>query len=380
MAGSQDHSKACFFFAGGGTAGHVNPALSVATALKELEPQAQIKFLVTAEGLEKDLVREAGYESLEIKAAPLSKKPQAWPSFLSRNWQGYQKARQALIESDARVALGTGGFVSVPLIVAANRAGVPSILHEQNALPGKSNRFLARYSDRVALSFPGTESYFKARPGLEFSFTGNPVKSAFYQNDRKTARARLGIGQDERLVVVIGGSLGAKSLNEAVQGLPASPHWSQFLSEQPEVKIVLSAGKVNKRFIREELSCPRIQIQDYLDTGLWLPAADLLIGRASGGFLAEAAVVGLPSILVPFPQAANDHQSYNAGVFVQAGASLLLTDDELNSDLLLKLLRQLLSDPARLATMGRAASRLGRKDAAMAIARLMLELDREKRG
>jgi UDP-N-acetylglucosamine--N-acetylmuramyl-(pentapeptide) pyrophosphoryl-undecaprenol N-acetylglucosamine transferase len=278
------------------------------------------------------------------------------------------------------VALGTGGFVSVPLIVAANRSGVPSILHEQNALPGKSNRFLAHYSDKVALSFPGTETYFKARPGLEFSFTGNPVKPAFYNNDRQTARAQLGIDQDELLIVVVGGSLGAKSLNEAVQGLASCPNWPRFLAEHHKLKIVLSAGKVNKRFIQEELSCPQIEIHDYLDTGLWLPAADLLVGRASGGFLADAAVVGRPSILVPFPQAANDHQSYNAKVFVEQGASILLTDQELNSTLLLEVLTELLADPDRLEHMGQEAARLGRKDAAMAIAKLMLELAEKKRG
>ncbi|MDO5015556.1 MAG: UDP-N-acetylglucosamine--N-acetylmuramyl-(pentapeptide) pyrophosphoryl-undecaprenol N-acetylglucosamine transferase [Eubacteriales bacterium] len=380
MAARQEHTSGTYFFAGGGTAGHVNPALAVAGALRELDPQAQIKFLVTAEGLEKDLVCEAGYESLEIKAAPLSKKPKDWPTFINRNWHGFRKAKQALAEANAKVALGTGGFVSVPLIVAASRSGVPSILHEQNALPGKSNRFLARYSDEVALSFPGTEKYFKARPGLEFSFTGNPVKPAFYNNDRATARTQLGIDQDQLLIVGVGGSLGAKSLNEAVQGLASCPQWSRFLAEHPNVKIVLSAGKVNKRFIQAELSCPQIEIYDYLDTGLWLPAADLLVGRASGGFLAEAAVVGRPSILVPFPQAANDHQSYNAKVFVEQGASILLTDRELNSDLLLGTLSELLSDPERLEKMGQEAASLGRKDAAMAIAKLILKLADKKRG
>lgn len=362
-----------YFFAGGGTAGHVNPALAVAKALTQIEADARITFLVTREGMEKDLVREAGYEYVEIDAAPLSKSPLTWWPFVQKNLKGLSTARRSLKEAKAQAVIGTGGFVSVPLILAARQLGIPYILHEQNALPGRSNRLLAKRASYVGLSFPDTEKYFPKLSKGKFVFTGNPVKSAFYENSQEEARQELGISSQAQLLVVIGGSLGSKSINQAIQGLSQEPAWESFINDYPNFQIVLSAGKVNKLFLDEQIISDRILIEDYLDTGLWIPAADFLLGRASGGFLAESAVAGKASIVVPFPQAADDHQTYNGKVFAEQGASLMIKDNDLNSRDLLAIIRQLLSQPENLKQMGQAATLIGKKDAAYEIANLLIQ-------
>lgn len=364
--------KNSYLFAGGGTAGHINPALSVAQALRDLDPQAEILFLVSSQGLEKDLVAQAGFAQEEIACAPIPPRKIAYLNFLGNNLRGYQQARRLLKQHKVKAVLGTGGFVSFPLLMASHRQGVPAFIHEQNAYPGRANRYLSRYCQAICITFPGSEKFFPGDLPGRFVLTGNPINPGFFHNTRKASRARLALAEKQELVTVVGGSLGARSLNLAVEGLPQEPAWADFLRRHPDFLLVLSTGKVNYRFLSsDQAPDPHIRYTSYLDTKLWLPASDLLVGRSSAGFLAESAAAAKASILVPFPQAAEDHQTANAQVFLAGGASVLLPDDQLTSRSLLQALQELLDDPARLSQMSRAAASLAQPEAAARIARLM---------
>lgn len=367
-----------YIFAGGGTAGHINPALSVASALRDLDPQADILFFVSPEGLERDLVSQASFAHVEIDCAAIPLHKSAYPKFIMQNYRGYRQVLKIFKEKPVKAVLGTGGFVSFPLLMAAHRAGIPSYMHEQNAYPGRANRFLSRYCQAICLTFPASEKFFPAQAAGRFVLTGNPIHQDFFHNSRESARAQVQLDLDRELVVAVGGSLGARSLNLAVEGLVDEPEWQDFLCAHPNFLLVLSTGKVNSRFLKSsESPDPHIRYTSYLDTKLWLPAADLLIGRSSAGFLAESAAAAKPSILVPFPQAAEDHQTANAQVFLDQGASVLLKDDQLDSASLLALLQKLLADPSKLLAMSQAAGSLAKAQAAQTIAGLMCAGKRE---
>lgn len=367
-----------YIFAGGGTAGHINPALCVATALQDLDPQAEILFFVSPDGLEKDLVAQAGFIQTEIKCAAIPQKKCAYPKFFLQNYQGYRQARALLKKKPVKAVLGTGGFVSFPLLMAAHKEGIPSFMHEQNAYPGRANRSLSRYCQAICLTFPGSEKFFPENLSGSFVLTGNPIHPDFFLNRREAVRAQLQIKEDCELVVAVGGSLGARSLNLAVEGLVREKNWPDFLQAHPNFLLVLSTGKVNYRFLKSQDSPdPHIRYTSYLDTKIWLPAADLLIGRSSAGFLSESAASAKASILVPFPQAAEDHQTANAQVFLDRGASVLVKDDQLDSRRLLAILQELLADKGRLQAMSQAAGSLAKPHAAESLAGLMFQATRE---
>lgn len=366
--------KVAYAFAGGGTAGHVNPALAVAEAVRARQPQAQCCFFVSRQGMEGEMVRQAGFPTIPVDTAPLPAHKQQYPNFVWKNLRGFTEARQALRKLGVRAVLGTGGYVSAPLLTAARSLHIPAILHEQNAIPGRTNRFLARFCHSLALTFAESETYFQEQKahGLQLVLTGNPVKTAFFSRDQKSAREELGLAPDTELVLVMGGSLGARSLNAAVAGLPELPDWPKWLAGHPHFQLVLSSGRVNGQDM-DFADIPQIRHFDYLDSSLWMPAADLLVGRAGAGFLMESAAVARPMLLVPFPQAADDHQRRNAAAFGKAGAALLLEDSEMDSQHLLNLLRQLLEDPQQQEKMAAAARKLAHPEAAEAIAQLLVQ-------
>lgn len=367
-----------YIFAGGGTAGHINPALSVAAALRNLDPQAEILFFVSPEGLESELVAQAGFAQTEINCAAIPLQKTSYPKFFLQNYQGYREARKLLKQKPVKAVLGTGGFVSFPLLMAAHKEGIPSFMHEQNAYPGRANRFLSRYCQAICLTFPGSEKFFPENLPGSFVLTGNPIHPDFFLNKQESVRAQLQVSEDCELVVAVGGSLGARSLNLAVEGLVAEEKWQDFLQAHPNFLLVLSTGKVNYRFLQsQESPDPHIRYTSYLDTKVWLPAADLLIGRSSAGFLSESAAAAKASILVPFPQAAEDHQTANAQVFLDRGASVLVKDDQLDSRRLLAVLQELLADKPKLQAMSQAAGSLAKPQAAETLAGLMYHAHRE---
>lgn len=361
-----------YLLAGGGTSGHVNPALAIAEQIKKEDPEADIRFCGTARGIEHEIVPRAGYPFIAIRARGLPRRLsaelfRALADFLA----GRRQCRRLIRTFRPDVVIGTGGYVCSPVVAAAASMHVPILLHEQNAFPGRSNRLMARRSQMVCISFPGTERWFSA--GTPIVLTGNPVRSLFFQLEREEARRLLQIDPAQPVVLAMGGSLGAQSINQAILGLDP---WLRDPAAWPagrRPQIHLAAGQRQYDAVAAAAAgFSWLKVSAYIhDIHLVMAAADLLICRSGAITCSELAALGRPAVLVPYPYAAGDHQTYNARVFADAGAALLCPDQQLNAGWLADNLRSLLADPDRLDGMGRAAKTLARPDAAAAICACM---------
>ena len=354
--------------AGGGTAGHVLPALAAARALVGRgHPAESVRFVGSSRGLEARLVPEAGFDVTLLPGRGVARRLTldnvGAVAGLAR---GAGRAVALLRSWRPAVVLSVGGYASVPCAAAAAVLRVPLVLHEQNAVPGLANRLAGRVARASAVSFEGT-------PLPRAVVTGNPVRSEVLAVDRspagrRHARAELGIAADARLVGVFGGSLGARRINEAAFGLVEA--WAG----RPDVAVRHAVGARDWAGVATRLPHPPdgglvYQALEYEDRmPLLLAAADVMVGRAGGTTVAELAAVGMPSVLVPLPIAPNDHQTANAMALVRAGAAVLVPDHELTAERLAAELGSLLDDPSRLAAMGEAARSVARPDAAERLA------------
>jgi UDP-N-acetylglucosamine--N-acetylmuramyl-(pentapeptide) pyrophosphoryl-undecaprenol N-acetylglucosamine transferase len=344
--------------AAGGTAGHVVPALAVADVLRARG--AEVTF-IGGERAEAQLVPAAGYPLHAIAVSGLSRtNPLAALRALGRAARAFLRARALLGKLAPDVVMGGGGYVSGPVGLAALTRRIPLVLTEADSHLGLANRALAPFARRVCLAFP------PAKPAGRHRVTGRPIPPP--QTDRAAARARLGIEEGETCVLVFGGSLGARSINlaavEAFTGATFHVLHVCGRRDYPE----LSARPLPAGYdLREYLD-----LADFADA---LAAADLVVARA-GGSLFEIAAHGRPAILVPYPHAAADHQSANARWMTAAGAAVAIADADLSAARLARETAALLADPARLRAMAAASLRLGRPDAARAVADELLEAAR----
>lgn len=363
-------------FAGGGTAGHINPALTVADILKE--EGAEIAFAGTARGLESDLVPRAGYPLHTLRVRPLPRRIS--PALIKAAADagiGLLQASRIVGKFRPHVVVGTGGYVAGPVLLAAVLRRVPTVIHEQNAFPGGTNRALARWVDRVALGYQEAASRFSRQDKLVY--VGNPVRRELLTVGRTEGLRRLGLSSARRYVLIFGGSRGARSINEAVFAARAALHRHrdvEFVHQTgaagfPEVVAAYRAVGVEPQ--RDDLIVDKnIRVVPYLyDMPAALAVADLAVARAGALTVAEITARGLPSILVPYPYATDDHQTFNAQPLVNAGAARMIADKDLTGDALAAMLKELLSKPERLRQMGEAARSLGRPTAAQELAQLI---------
>ena len=345
--------------AAGGTAGHVVPALAVADALRAAG--ADVSF-IGANRAEATLVPAAGYPFARIEVEGLDRRnPLRAARGLLRAGAATIRARRLLAARAPAAVLGGGGYVAGPVALAARSLGIPVVLTEADSHLGITNRLLAPLARRVCLAFP-----LPGRDGPRYRVTGRPVPAG--GADRDAARAALGIDAGETCVLVFGGSLGARSINEAAIEAFAG---AQFA-------VVHVAGARDYASLAERVPGPHYQLLEYLpitEFGAALAASDLVVARA-GGSVFEIAAHGRPSILVPYPHAAADHQRANAAWLERAGAALVIEDAQLTPARLAQEVAGLLGDRARLAAMGRAAAKLARPDAARAVAGELLEAAR----
>ena len=358
--------------AGGGTAGHVNPLLATAAQLRE--SGAEVVVLGTKAGLEADLVPAAGFPLVEIPRVPLPRRPSlAFFTLPGRFADAVKRCAQALEGAD--VLVGFGGYVSTPAYIAAKRAGVPIVIHEQNARPGLANKVGARNAKVVALTFPS--SPLKARNGHTV-VTGLPLRAAIAElADRRAdaegaARARLGVNPDAPTLLVTGGSLGALHVNESMTGAAdALPEGAQVVhltgrGKDEAVRAAVEAAGLSDRWY----------VIDYLTTMEdALAVADLVVCRSGAGTVAEMEALGLPCIYVPLP-IGNGEQRLNAADHVAAGGAQLIDDKDFTADFVRRNVFPLLGS-ARLEDMAAASQSLGRAGAARALADLALEQVKE---
>ncbi|HET7646017.1 MAG TPA: UDP-N-acetylglucosamine--N-acetylmuramyl-(pentapeptide) pyrophosphoryl-undecaprenol N-acetylglucosamine transferase [Candidatus Limnocylindria bacterium] len=358
---------------GGGTGGHIYPALAVAQALRDARPDVELDYVGGVRGFERRLVAshplaaDLGYHQLvvrSLRSAGLSPHTVLDPARLAASvpqaWWLLGRLRPAAIFT-------TGGYLALPLVLAARARGIPTLVWEGNVLPGRATRAIGRLATRVAVSFPPT---LEAFPGNSF-ISGTPIRS-FAGIDRAAARHALGLDPDDRLLLVFGGSQAVARMNAAVtDALPRLlPEW-HVLHLAGEGG--MAGAGVARRRLPEALR-PRYTAEPFLTDRMAdaLVAADLVLGRAGSSTCAEVAAVGVASILVPYPYA-GAHQRYNAGYLADEGAAVMVADEELTADRLVMEVSTLRNDEAR-GAMADAARRLGRPDAARALADAVLEL------
>ncbi len=350
---------------GGGTGGHVYPALAIARALKEDNPENEVLYLGTPRGLEADVVPRAGipFKAIESRGL-LGMGPRAVLRGVLAAGKGLGQALQILRGFRPDVVVGTGGYVSGPVVLAGYLLGVPVVLQEQNVLPGMTNRLMARVARYVLIPHEEAARHFPRRARVRV--TGNPVRKEILTASRDEARSRLGLAEDELFLVVFGGSGGAESIAQAVlSALPRLARWEGL-------RVLFVTGKryyqearrrLEEAGIAEEI-VGKIQIEPYVYDIEWAyAAADLVISRAGALSLAEITARGLPAIIIPSPNVANNHQEYNARVLDQAGAAVVIRDADLDGEVLLDVLKDLVADPERRRVMARRSRELGRPDA-----------------
>ncbi|UNS99046.1 UDP-N-acetylglucosamine--N-acetylmuramyl-(pentapeptide) pyrophosphoryl-undecaprenol N-acetylglucosamine transferase [Streptomyces tubbatahanensis] len=353
----------------GGTGGHIYPGLALAEALRRAEPDAVISFVGTERGLETRLVPQAGYPLHTLDMIPfdraLGARRYLLPAALLR--AGAQ-ARAVLRDQRAQVAVGMGGYASAPAVVGARLAGLPSLVHESNAVPGRANRFAARLTPHVALAFDRSRTHLSG--GADAETVGMPIAAPLAQLGRtartdpgafarlrERARGALRVPPGARLVLVAGGSLGADRLTRAAVELAG--HWRA--QRRDDVHVLIKTGPAALSGARARLAAVdgderTARAVAYLDRmDLAYAASDVVICRAGSATVAELATVGVPAVLVPYPHAPGDHQRHNARVLTEQGAGLLLPDADTSGDSLAALLEPLLADPRRLAAMTGAA-------------------------
>ena len=355
---------------GGGTGGHIYPAIAIANALKELAPDVEILF-VGAEGkMEMEKVPKAGYDIVGLPVIGLSRKlsPQL-VLFPFKLLNSLAKAKAVIKQFKPDVAVGVGGFASGPLLLMAKAAKIPYVLQEQNSYAGITNKWLAKGASKICVAYPNMNAFF---PSATLLFTGNPVRNdiASIHDKRSEALAHFGLSHATKTLFVMGGSLGAKSINEAlVKSLP------RLLKNG--YQILWQTGKdyyPNALEAIKELPANRVKAYDFIYTmDLAYAASDVVVSRAGALSVSELCLVQKPAVLVPYPYAAEDHQTKNAQTLVDVNAAILLPDSKVG-DLLAEEVIHLFEDPKKQADLSKNIGQLARPDAARQIAAEILKL------
>ncbi len=365
-------------FAGGGTAGHINPALAIAGYVKERQPDAEILYVGKIGGMEERLVPQAGIEFKGISVQGFSRKISLKGLkeniiTISKAISGGKAAKKIIKEFAPDICVGTGGYVSGPVLRAAAQLGIPTIIHEQNAFPGVTNKMLAKHADRVMLAMPAAKKHFKGHS--KFTETGNPVRGAILTADRDESRKLLGL--DERPVILsFGGSLGAQIVNESIADIIARS------AKDGKYQHIHAYGQYGKWFpdlLKDKGAdldnADNLDIREYInDMPVCLAAADLVIARAGAITLSEIQVKGKPSILIPSPNVAENHQYHNAMALVENNAAVMIEEKDLTPEKLTEEIDKLAGDPERLKQYGKNAKEMAVDDAAKRIYSVIIEV------
>ncbi len=354
-------------FTGGGTAGHINPALAAAGYLRGKDPDCEILYIGNKGGMEERLVAKAGYEIRTITISGFQRK--LTPKNLVRNAQtvvrmftASAEAKKLIQAFSPDVCVGTGGYVSGPVIREAAKLGIPCVIHESNAYPGVTTKMLAKSVKTVMLAVPDAKKYFDS--SVNCTVTGNPVRGEVLSAEREASRKALGL-DDRPLVLSFGGSLGASALNRAAAYLLAES------AKEKKFQHIHGYGQHDEKFLSElselgfrQKENPQVRLLEYIDNmPLCLSAADLVIGRAGAMTLSEIEAKSKASILIPSPNVAENHQYHNAMALVRRGAAEIIEEKDLTGEALWNKVNSILSDPQRLRTLGENAGKMEILDA-----------------
>lgn len=332
-------------FCGGGTSGHVNPALNIAATVKKRVPDAEIMFIGTKHGIESTLVPKSGYPIEFVEVEGFSRKlslkniKTAYHAITS-----VRAAKKIIKKFKPDCVVGTGGYVSWPTVKAAAKLGIPTLIHEQNAFPGVTTKMLSRYVDKICISFDGSEKFFDDKVKNKLVLTGNPT--IVDDMSREEARKILGISETEPYILSYGGSMGADKVNELVFSLIES------YSAPENIRHAHAIGRVGfekyDSIAKEKdfYSHKNLEISEYIyDMPIRQAAADVIICRAGAMTLSELAVRGRAAIFIPSPHVTEDHQYKNARLFADAGAAYVFRESEIDGKLLADTVKELVNNP-----------------------------------
>jgi len=359
-------------FAGGGTGGHLFPAMAVADALAERVPGVRFLFFGTQRAIDARIVERADCHLIRQRLDPLSGRPWRWPALVSEYLRSARDCFDELSRRRSAVVIGSGGYSSVPPLWAARRAGIPLVLLNPDAVPGRANRLFARHAELVFAQWEATAEYLSSWARVEV--VGCPIRPDFARADRVAGLRRFELRPTCKTLLVTGASQGARTLNEAVlwilKWLAGREDW-QVLHLTGE----LDLERVQRAYASSGVSSCVLAFTPHMAEAL--AAADLVVSRAGASTLAEITALGKPSILLPYPFHRDRHQHANARCLVRAGAARLVADSAdaaRNGPALREVLEELMTDDARRSAMAAAAQRMGRGQAAGHIAERLLQV------
>lgn len=366
--------------AGGGTGGHIYPGIAIARHILQKHNDAEIFFIGTRKGLESRIIPKEGFRLLNITISGF-KRQLSFELLKSMGevFVGTYQAMTLIKKIRPDVVIGTGGYVCGPVVISASMFSIPTLIHEQNVIPGLTNRILSRFVDGVAVSFKESVKYFPGKKKVEI--TGNPLRPEILNARRAQGIKAFGLDEGRKTVLVFGGSRGARVLNRAVLEFIINAR-----GEIPFQMILVTGASEYDEVVSRLANCGidpeskgNIIIRPYLyNMQDAMAAADLVVSRAGAMTISEITVLGKPSVLVPLKIAANDHQLFNAKVMEDNGASVIIYEDELNGQVLYTTIQTLLTDSGRLRMMAASSKTLGKPEAAEMIYRMIMDLLKNK--
>lgn len=353
--------------AAAGTAGHINPGLAIANKIKKEQKDSEIIFIGTTRGLENDLVPRAGYELKTIDAYGLSKKISIENiKKMYKTLKGYGEAKEIIKEFKPDIVIGTGGYICGATISAAHSLKIPTLLHESNAFPGKAIKMLAKKTDTILVSFK--DAIPRIKKAKNVVFTGTPIKitKKDYSKEEKTKIIEgIGLNEKEPIVLVFGGSQGAKRINDAVLEMVRKKQNSNY-------QVIWATGPKQYDIIKEEMetlhininNIPKMKVIPYIyNMEELMNVVDVIVARSGAMTITEISNLGKPSILVPLPNVSNDHQLYNAKVLENIGAAKIILNKDLKCEKLDLEIQNIVNYPQVINKMGKNAEKIASNDA-----------------
>jgi UDP-N-acetylglucosamine--N-acetylmuramyl-(pentapeptide) pyrophosphoryl-undecaprenol N-acetylglucosamine transferase len=355
---------------GGGTGGHIYPAVSIAKEIKKQYNDSEILFIGTEKGLESSIVPKEGFKLMKIKVRGFERKLSfANVAAVAESFTGLFTVSKIIKDFKPDIVIGTGGYVCGSVLLAAALLNIPTLIHEQNAFPGITNKILARLVDIIAVNFPEAKKYFPKN--RKVMVTGNPIRSDMLSISKEEGLREFGFDRKLPVVFIVGGSRGARKLNESVMRI------AKKCVEGKSFQMLHMTGETQyddilKRYAAENIALDTgyLKVMAYIyNMPYALAASDIIVSRCGASTLSEITALGKPSILVPYPYATDNHQEYNARALEKKGAAIVILDRDLNADILYNEIEDMLNRKEKVKEMAARSKELGRTDAAYVIAK-----------
>lgn len=364
----------CFFFAGGGTGGHIYPAVAVAEQIAKFRPGAKIHFFCSSRSIDEQILAQTDFEFTRLPATGFSDRPRKLISFFKSFLASYKTAKEAIVKNKNSVVIGAGGFVSAPVCLAAHQCKVPVGLLNVDIVPGRANKIISRWANEIFVQFEETAQYF-ARWGGNVTVVGCPLRSGFDNPQPNKAIEKLGLEKGKKTLLITGASSGSENINRAICSL--SRKLDAFADDWQIVHLagVNNCEKVKSRYGDVKI---RHRVLGYFDDMAdLLAAANLVIGRSGAVSIAEYAAAGTPSICMPYPYHRDRHQYLNAGKLVEAGAAIIVDDlqnEKDRAEWLWEELEELMKDQEKLREMKSNCQAIVNKQASFKVAEKLIKI------